>query len=154
MARADAAPCCACCARCAAATPIWTGWRLSWRVPTLPASWSSPTPATPRVRAAGVAAGGPLLLCGWWAGIVRRGFRERSISSMPGWAVHVAHAAWQLLYQGFCICTHATMGLAGTLMKPEEVERAAALCAEAGAWLVLDNTCEWPCRAAAGSQLA
>ncbi len=27
-------------------------------------------------------------------------------------------------------------------MKPEEVERAAALCAEAGAWLVLDNTCE------------
>lgn len=90
-------------------------------------------------------------LVGWNCG---RGFRERSISSMPGWAVHVAHAAWQLLYQGFCICTHATMGLAGTLMKPEEVERAAALCAEAGAWLVLDNTCEWPCRAAAGSQLA
>lgn len=30
----------------------------------------------------------------------------------------------------------------GTLMKPEEVERAAALCAEAGAWLVLDNTYE------------
>jgi aspartate/methionine/tyrosine aminotransferase len=27
-------------------------------------------------------------------------------------------------------------------MKPEEVERAAALCAEAGAWLVLDNTYE------------
>lgn len=51
-------------------------------------------------------------------------------------------------------CTHAAMGLAGTLMKPEEVERAAALCAEAGAWLVLDNTCELPCRAAAGSQLA
>lgn len=38
-------------------------------------------------------------------------------------------------------------------MQAEEVERAAALCAEAGAWLVMDNTCElslwWrsaPCR--------
>ena len=27
--------------------------------------------------------------------------------------------------------------------------KAAALCAEAGAWLVLDNTCEWECRDAA-----
>jgi hypothetical protein len=45
---------------------------------------------------------------------------------------------------------------AGVLMTPEEVEKAAALCGAAGAWLVLDNTCEpcqhhacWSCRHAA-----